>query len=136
MRRMIAAGLLALTVLGSACASEKSETSSSVSPVLVDGSLPRFENPATLRVMTHDSFAVSQSVLDEFESATNVRVELVPSGDAAAMTNAAILTVGTPVAGLLFGLDVNHPWSARLCQRLPYDRTDGPREVDHGIVCE
>ena len=107
MRRLIAAGLLALTVLGGACASEKSETSSSVSPVLVDGSLPRFENSVTLRVMTHDSFAVSQSVLDEFESATNVRVELVSSGDAVAMTNAAILTVGNPVADVIFGFDEN-----------------------------
>ena len=107
MRRLIAAGLLALTVLGSACVSEKSESSSSVSPALVNGSFSRFEESVTLRVMTHDSFAVSQSVLDEFQTATNVRVELISSGDAVSMTNAAILTAGNPVADVIFGFDEN-----------------------------
>ena len=136
MRRMIAAGLLALTVLGSACASEKSETFSSVSPVLVDGSLPRFENPATLRVMTHDSFAVSQSVLDEFESATNVRVELVSSGDAVAMTNAAILTVGNPVADVIFGFDENLLGSVLRSDLLQQYRPERLENVDPAFVID
>jgi thiamine transport system substrate-binding protein len=136
MRRLIAAGLLALTVLGGACASEKSETSSSVSPVLVDGSLPRFENSVTLRVMTHDSFAVSQSVLDEFESATNVRVELVSSGDAVAMTNAAILTVGNPVADVIFGFDENLLGSVLRSDLLQQYRPERLENVDPAFVID
>lgn len=155
MRRLIATGLLALAVFalsafGSACASEKSETSSSVSPVLVNGSLPRFEESVTLRVMTHDSFAVSQSVLDEFESATNVRVELIASGDAVAMTNAAILTAGNPVADVIFGFDENLLGSvlrSDLLQPFRAERLEGvdtvfviddsgmATPIDHGNVC-
>ena len=69
-----------------------------------DNLVPIPDSP-TLKVMTHDSFAVSQSVLDEFTTQTGVKVELIPSGDAVAMTNAAILTAGNPVADVLFGID-------------------------------
>jgi thiamine transport system substrate-binding protein len=150
MRRVVAAGLLALTVLGSACVSEKSESSSPVLPVLVNGSLPRFEESVTLRVMTHDSFAVSQSVLDEFETATNVRVELISSGDAVAMTNAAILTAGNPVADVIFGFDENLLGTVlrnNLLQQYRPERLEGvdpvfvidesgmATPIDHGNVC-
>ena len=150
MRRLIAAALLALAILGSACVSEKSETSSLVSPVLVNGSLPRFDESVSLRVMTHDSFAVSQSVLDEFESATNVRVELIASGDAVAMTNAAILTAGNPVADVIFGFDENLLGSvlrSDLLQQFRAERLEGvdtvfviddsgmATPIDHGNVC-
>ena len=155
MRRLFASGLLglavfALSVLGSSCASEKSEISSPVSPVLVNSSLPRFDESVTLRVMTHDSFAVSQSVLDEFESATNVRVELISSGDAVAMTNAAILTAGNPVADVIFGFDENLLGSVLrsnlLLQYRPermkgvdsvfvIDESGMATPIDHGNVC-
>jgi thiamine transport system substrate-binding protein len=150
MRRLIAAGLLALAVLGGACAAEKSESSSSVSPVLVDGALPRFEEQVTLRVMTHDSFAVSQSVLDEFESATNIKVELISSGDAVAMTNAAILTVGNPIADVIFGFDENllgPVLRSNLLQQYRPERLESvdpvfvidesgmATPIDHGNVC-
>ena len=100
---------LAFAVLAGACGSLGSSTKSDakVGPVLVNDALPHFDTPVTLRVLTHDSFAVTQSVLDEFEAATNIRVELMPSGDAVAMTNAAILTAGNPVADLIFGFDEN-----------------------------
>ena len=100
---------LAFAVLAGACGSSGSSTKSDakVGPVLVNDALPHFDTPVTLRVLTHDSFAVTQSVLDEFEAATNIRVELMPSGDAVAMTNAAILTAGNPVADLIFGFDEN-----------------------------
>lgn len=107
MKRLMIIGVVALTLLASACGSTKQKTASTVPPVLVNGSLPYFDDPVTLNVLTHDSFAVSQSVLDEFEAATNVKVQLIPSGDAVAMTNAAILTAGNPVADVIFGFDEN-----------------------------
>jgi thiamine transport system substrate-binding protein len=61
--------------------------------------------PAAIRLLTHDSFAISESVLAEFEAQTGSRVELVRSGDAGTMLNQAILTAGNPVADVLFGVD-------------------------------
>ncbi|MEI7623091.1 MAG: thiamine ABC transporter substrate-binding protein [Actinomycetes bacterium] len=152
MKRLILIGTVLLGLLASACGSSGSTTlyKEVIPPVLVDGALPRFDEPVTLKVMTHDSFAVSQSVLDEFQAATNVKVELLPSGDAAAMTNAAILTVGNPVADVIFGFDENLLGSVLenklltpyLPQRLDgvdslfrLDATGSATPIDHGDVC-
>jgi thiamine transport system substrate-binding protein len=61
--------------------------------------------PATLTVMTHDSFAVSQPVVDAFEQANDVKLVFLKSGDAGAMLNKAILTKAAPLADVLFGVD-------------------------------
>ena len=42
--------------------------------------------PRTIRLMSHDSFAVNEDVIKEFEAAHDARVELLPSGDAGAST--------------------------------------------------
>jgi thiamine transport system substrate-binding protein len=108
MKRSVAIlGLVLALVAGACSGTTTSQEATPIAPVLVNGNLPRFDEPVRLKVMTHDSFAVSQSVLDEFTSATNVTVELVPSGDAVTMTNAAILTAGNPVADVIFGFDEN-----------------------------
>lgn len=109
MKKFLLVLVTALSIFGAACGSSGSSSNptTAIGPVLVNGTLPRFDSPVTLRVATHDSFAVTQSVLDEFEAETNISVELLPSGDAAAMTNAAILTAGNPVADVIFGFDEN-----------------------------
>jgi thiamine transport system substrate-binding protein len=52
----------------------------------------------TLRVLTHDSFAVSQEIIDEFTAQTGITLEFLPAGDAGEVVNRAILTV-------LYGID-------------------------------
>jgi thiamine transport system substrate-binding protein len=59
----------------------------------------------TLTVMTHDSFATSESVLKQFESDNNVKVTVLKSGDAGSMLNKAILSKDAPLADVLFGVD-------------------------------
>lgn len=64
--------------------------------------------PATrpvLRVMTYDSFSVSESVIAEFEAAHNVTVQFLQAGDTGAMLNQAILTRANPQADVLYGVD-------------------------------
>lgn len=63
------------------------------------------KQPATLTVMTHDSFSVSEEVVQAFETANNVKLVFLPSGDAGAMLNKAILTKEAPLADVLFGVD-------------------------------
>jgi thiamine transport system substrate-binding protein len=61
--------------------------------------------PATLTVMTHDSFAISEDVVTAFEQANNVDVVFLQSGDAGTMLNKAILAKDAPLADVMFGVD-------------------------------
>jgi thiamine transport system substrate-binding protein len=61
--------------------------------------------PRTIRLMSHDSFAVSEDVIKEFEAAHNAQVELLPSGDTGAALNQAILSKANPLADVFFGVD-------------------------------
>lgn len=63
------------------------------------------QEPATLRLMTHDSFSISDTVLQAFEEQVGIVVELLPSGDAGAALNQAILSKNDPLADVFFGVD-------------------------------
>ena len=104
----------------------------------------------TLTVMTHDSFAVSESVVKSFEEANNVKVAFLQSGDAGAVLNKAILTKDAPLADLLFGVDntflsraleadIFEVYESPVLQELPDDFKLDPSNralpVDYGDVC-
>ena len=63
------------------------------------------KGPATLTVMTHDSFAISEDVVTAFEQANNADVVFLQSGDAGTMLNKAILAKDAPLADVMFGVD-------------------------------
>jgi thiamine transport system substrate-binding protein len=56
-------------------------------------------------LMTHDSFFLPDPVIEAFEAEHGVDLEVLPSGDAGAMVNQAILTADRPLADVLFGVD-------------------------------
>ncbi len=108
------------------------------------------QEPATLRLMTHDSFAISEAVIQQFEDEHNVTVEILPSGDAGAMLNQAILSQDDPLADLLFGVDnsfmsralsadlfepYESPALADVPDDLELDSTYHLTPVDYGDVC-
>ncbi|KXK11031.1 MAG: putative ABC transporter substrate binding protein [Chloroflexi bacterium OLB14] len=55
--------------------------------------------------MTHDSFAISEDVIAQFETENNIDVVFLQSGDAGSMLNKAILAKDAPLADILFGVD-------------------------------
>lgn len=61
--------------------------------------------PVTVNIMVHDSFAVSEEVVREFEQQANLKLSFIPSGDAGAMINRAVLTKDSPQADVLYGVD-------------------------------
>src|SRR4026209_1364971 len=61
--------------------------------------------PRTLAVMTHDSFSVREDVVKEFETAHNVTVQFLKSGDAGEALNKAMLAKGNPLADVFYGVD-------------------------------
>ena len=63
------------------------------------------KGPAELTVMTHDSFAASEEVVQAFELANNVKVTFLASGDTGAALNKAVLSKGAPLADVFYGVD-------------------------------
>jgi thiamine transport system substrate-binding protein len=59
----------------------------------------------TLTILTHDSFSVSEKVLQQFEADNRVKVAVLKSGDAGEALNKVILTDQAPMADLMFGVD-------------------------------
>ncbi len=123
---------LSLTLLLAACAS------------------PTPSGPRTLTVMTHDSFAVTESVLKEFESANNVTVQVLKSGDAGTMLNTALLNKESPLADAMYGVDntllsraldnnlfepYDSPALATIPAELQLDAENRALPVDYGDVC-
>lgn len=116
-RALLVAVLVALIAVS--CAGESTTTEPPVttpSPVTTDSPAtpgttePPPTSPADvvdpeLTLLTHDSFAVSENVLDTFTVETGIEVSILRGGDAGTMVNQAILTKDNPLADVLFGVD-------------------------------
>ncbi len=63
------------------------------------------EDPDTLVLVTHDSFALSDGVLDAFTDQTGTKVEVRDSGDAGKLASELILTKDDPIGDVAFGID-------------------------------
>jgi thiamine transport system substrate-binding protein len=74
-------------------------------PVPTTASTASNAGTQTLTVMTHDSFAISEAVLKQFEAENNATVTILKSGDTGSMLNKAILSKDAPLADALFGVD-------------------------------
>ena len=61
--------------------------------------------PRVLTVMTHDSFAISESVVSYFESSNNVKVQFLEVGDTGTAVNKAALSKENPLADVFYGVD-------------------------------
>ena len=59
----------------------------------------------TVVVLTHDSFAIPEAVLEAFEEQTGYTVEILRSGDAGQMVVQAILSKSNPLGDVLYGVD-------------------------------
>jgi thiamine transport system substrate-binding protein len=108
------------------------------------------EEPTTLRLVTHDSFNVSEDVLAAFEAETGITVEIVRLGDTGALVNQAILTRNNPLGDVLYGIDntflsrgLNEdlfiPYESPLLENIPdefkLDEEFRVTPVDYGDVC-
>ncbi|MFZ0546566.1 MAG: thiamine ABC transporter substrate-binding protein, partial [Candidatus Promineifilaceae bacterium] len=122
----------------------------SIAAVLLIGCGARNGEPEQLTLMAHDSFAVSEAVLTEFETEHNAEIVLLPSGDAGATLNQAVLAKNNPLADLLFGVDntflsralnedifVSYNSSAlsTVPDSLKLDDTHQLTPIDYGDVC-
>jgi thiamine transport system substrate-binding protein len=108
--------------------------------------------PVTLTLITHDAFAYTKDVLNQFTQQTGIQVK-VPQGvgDAGVVLNKAILTKGKPEGDVLWGVDNTllsravdsgafQPYTSSQLSNVepPYrdlDPTHQLTPVDYGDVC-
>jgi len=104
----------------------------------------------TLTVMTHDSFAASETVITAFEQANNVKVAFLKSGDAGVALNKAILSKDAPLADVFYGVDntflsraldagIYESYRSTLLAKIPAEFQLDPQNrslpVDYGDIC-
>ncbi len=65
----------------------------------------RRRRSGSVRLLAHDSFVLSESVLAGFTEQTGLTVEVVTGGDAGTMVAGAVLAAGSPTADVMFGVD-------------------------------
>ncbi|USQ83751.1 thiamine ABC transporter substrate-binding protein [Streptomyces phaeoluteigriseus] len=102
-----------------------------------DGGSPQ-SGSKTVTLVSHDSWAVSESVLADFEKRSGYQVKVLKDGDAGQAVNKAILTKDNPQGDVFFGVD-NTLLSRALDNGLfqPYeakglDQVDGQYQLDAG----
>ena len=103
----------------------------------------------TVTLVSHDSWAVSKSVLADFEKKSGYQVKVLEDGDAGQAVNKAILTKDNPQGDVFFGVDntllsralVNglfQPYEAKGADRIEAGyRVDGDKvtPIDTGDIC-
>jgi thiamine transport system substrate-binding protein len=132
--RTMLAGLMLVLFILSACQKESSTT----------------EGSRTLTILTHDSFAISEDVISQFEEENNVKVSFVLSGDTGSSLNKVILTKDAPLGDVYYGVDntflsraldedIFETYASPLLMDIPdqfkLDDQNRALPVDYGDVC-
>jgi thiamine transport system substrate-binding protein len=104
----------------------------------------------TLTVMTHDSFSISEGVLNKFQDENGVEVQFLKSGDTGTAVNKAILAKDKPLADVFYGVDntflsraleegIFESYQSPILSEIPddfeFDTQYGALPVDFGDVC-
>lgn len=133
-RLAAAAAALALALAAAACAADD--------PPSIEGT--------TVTLLTHDSFALSPETLEAFTAQTGVTVEQLAVGDAGQLVAEAVLTAGSPLGDVLFGIDntflqrgldadifepYRSPGLDDVPERFRLDPENRVTPIDYGDVC-
>lgn len=102
--------LVLLLVTVAACSTSQNNTNTTQtggtdSPTPAETTATDTGEAQEIRIVTHESFNVSEAVIAEFEAAHNAKVVIVPAGDAGAMVNQSILSANNPLGDVMFGVD-------------------------------
>ena len=135
---------ITLLFVFSACQSDLPQTQTGIEDTTTS------VQPKILNVMTHDSFAVSQNVLDAFQGEHQVTVKFIKAGDTGTAVNKAALSKGAPLADVFYGVDntflgralkedIFEPYKSLNLSDIPFDFFLDPEyrvlPVNYGDVC-
>ncbi|ONI86140.1 thiamine ABC transporter substrate-binding protein [Saccharothrix sp. ALI-22-I] len=128
-------------------------TVASAFALLTACSVTTSNQPAGERVVTlvtHDSFALTPALLEQFKTDTGITIKPLASGDAGEMTNKLVLTKDVPIGDVAFGVDSTFasralkegvfaeyasPEAEKGAQRYRLDPPNRLHAVDVGDVC-
>ena len=103
-----------------------------------------------LTVITHDSFDISEEVVQAFQQETGAQVRFISGGDTGTVLNQLILSKDNPPADVFYGLDntflsralaedIFEPYDSPLLAEIPAEFQLDPEKralpVDYGDVC-
>jgi thiamine transport system substrate-binding protein len=95
---------------------------------------------SSVTLVTHDSFGLSEGLLESFEEETGLTVKVVQPGDGGALVNQLVLTKDAPLGDLVFGID--NSFASRAVDEGVVAPTEAPDAfedalvpVDYGDVC-
>ena len=103
-----------------------------------------------LTVMTHDSFSISEQMLETFQDEYDAEVRFLKSGDTGTTVNKAILAKDNPLADVLYGIDntflsraleqeifepYQSPWLSAIDDNFELDPQHQVLPIDFGDVC-
>jgi thiamine transport system substrate-binding protein len=115
-----------------------------------DTSAPGTDAGGELTLMTHDSFALPDELLEAFGDRHGVSLRVLRAGDAGSMLNQALLSRDDPLADVLFGVDdtflsraldaaLFEPYASPGLAQVPDALELDPRRrvtpIDYGDVC-
>ncbi|WP_028045601.1 thiamine ABC transporter substrate binding subunit [Cellulomonas sp. URHE0023] len=105
----------------------------------------------TVTLVTHDSFGLSDGLLDSFTEKTGLTVKVVQPGDAGTLVNQLVLTKSAPLGDLVYGIDnsfasraidegvvqsyVSKVPAAKDAAQYAVDGSDALTAIDDGDVC-
>jgi thiamine transport system substrate-binding protein len=75
------------------------------SSLLLAGCAPAEQAATKVTLVAHDSFAISDESIAEFQEASGFELEIIRAGDAGSLTNRLVLTKDSPIADVVFGID-------------------------------
>jgi len=106
------------------------------------------QTPEQITLLTHDAFAVSDGILQDFANETGIEVHVLRSDDAGTMLNQAILTKDNPIADVMYGIDntflsralsegIFEPYTSSSLSAVPESLRAGGQvtPIDYGDVC-
>jgi thiamine transport system substrate-binding protein len=73
--------------------------------LLLAGCAPADQAATKVTLVAHDSFAISDESITEFQEASGFELEIIRAGDAGSLTNRIVLTKDSPIADVVFGID-------------------------------
>jgi thiamine transport system substrate-binding protein len=111
---------------------------------------PTSSTTRSLTVITHDSFAISEALIRQFETEQDAVVTFIRGGDTGTVLNQTILSRENPLADVFYGLDntfltralsegIFIPYESPLLADIPDEFKIDPKHyalpVDYGDVC-
>jgi thiamine transport system substrate-binding protein len=84
---------------------KKLTTIIAASSLLLAGCATADEAATKVTLVAHDSFAISDESIAEFQEASGFELEIIRAGDAGSLTNRLVLTQDSPIADVVFGID-------------------------------